>query len=48
MFLLCTSVAPYLPCLSDSDSQTNGFLSFFLSVGARAQVSFFFAKVRRH
>ena len=29
MFLLCISVAPYLPRLSDSDSQTNGFLSFF-------------------
>ena len=40
MFLLCISVAPYLPRLSDSDSQTNGFLSF-LSVGTRAQVSFF-------
>ena len=24
------SVAPYLPRLSDSDSQTNGFLSFFI------------------
>ena len=47
MFLLCISVAPYLPRLSDSNSQMNGFLSF-LSVGARAQVSFFFAKFRRH
>ena len=36
MFLLSISVAPYLPRLSDSDSQTNGFLSF-LSVGTRAQ-----------
>ena len=47
MFLLCISVAPYLHRLSDSDSQTNGFLSF-LFVGTRAQVSFFFAKFRRH
>ena len=29
MLLRCISVAPYLPRLSDSDSQTYGFLSFF-------------------
>ena len=46
---LCHVFAIYQRCsisasLSDSDSQTNGFLSF-LSVGARAQVSFFFCQI---
>ena len=41
LFLRCISVASYLPHLSDSDSQNEWFSIFFLSVGARAQVSFF-------
>ena len=41
IFLQCIGVAPYLPRLSDSDSQNEWFSIFFLSVGAQAQVSFF-------
>ena len=46
---LCHVFAIYQRCsisasLSDSDSQTNGFLSF-LSVSTRAQVSFFFCQI---
>ena len=41
MFLQCIGVAPYLPRLSDSDSQNEWFSIFFLPVGARAQVNFF-------
>ena len=35
------SVAPLLPCLSDSDFRNEMVFYLFLSVGARAQVSFF-------
>ena len=41
MFLRCINVAPYLPRLSDSDSQNKWFSILILSVVARAQVSFF-------
>ena len=44
MFLLCINIAPYLPRLSDSSSQNKWFSILILSVGARAQVSFFLPK----
>ena len=40
VFFRYISVAPYLPRLGGSDSQNEWFSTFFLSVGARAQVCF--------
>ena len=44
MFLWPVSVIPYLPRLSDLDFRNKWFSFFFLSAGARAQLSFFSSK----